>query len=211
MKEAAGLSPYRSLNLSGRSAFLLCKSARPQPTTETGVSSHGWKGRKGMDDAGIQVCTICGEAKLAGQVWFLIAGSGWEDKLKILQWHDKLAARDGIHHVCCPAHVQELVVHWMTTGSLDYPFAQVSPRQGWRVGSLSRVPIVRYELDTSCTRQVGELAVDRESIGRALSENPQSLQVILDELFDALEREAAGTVEEVGSKRETLWATMRHV
>jgi hypothetical protein len=37
--------------------------------------------------------------------------------------------------------------------------------------------------------QIGELAVHRESLGRALSDNPQSLNVILDELLYAVRRE----------------------
>jgi hypothetical protein len=88
--------------------------------------------------------------------------------------------------------VQELVVHWMTTGSLDYPFATVGlkpekPRQ--RLGSF--LPMIE-EPDTRGARQIGELSVDRESVRRALKDDPESLQVILDELLNALERESTG-------------------
>ena len=68
-------------------------------------------------------CTICGEEKIPPQVWFLVTESHWEDKLKILHWQDEVAGRAGIYRACCPAHVEELVIHWMTTGSLDFPFA----------------------------------------------------------------------------------------
>ena len=81
-----------------------------------------------MRDHGTQQCAICGEDKLAGQVWLLVAESHCEDKLKVLQWQDELARRHGIYAACCPNHVQELVVHWMTTGSLDYPFATVGAK-----------------------------------------------------------------------------------
>jgi len=135
------------------------------------------------------MCTICGEERLAGQVWFLIAESHWEDKLKILQWHDEIASRIGLHAACSPAHVEELVVHWMTTGSLDVPFAVAAYRWEQRTGSV--LPVLA-EPDIRGARQIGELAVHRESVSRALNNNPDSLQVILDELSDTLQREANG-------------------
>jgi hypothetical protein len=140
----------------------------------------------------IQQCTICGEDKLPGQVWLLVAESHCEDKLRVLQWQDELARRQGIYAACCPHHVQELVVHWMTTGSLNYPFATVGvklARSRRRSGSL--LPMLE-DPDIRGARQISELAVDRESVGRAIREDPESLQVILDELVNALERETSG-------------------
>ena len=64
------------------------------------------------------LCAICGDEKAAGGLWFLLAENRWEDKLKILQWDPQLARQEGIRRACSAAHVQELVVHWMTTGSL---------------------------------------------------------------------------------------------
>jgi hypothetical protein len=61
-----------------------------------------------------------------------------------------------------------------------------------RAGHRSGLPFV-VEADTKGAYAIGELAVDRESIGRALNENPDSLLIILDELRDALEREMSGT------------------
>ena len=81
-----------------------------------------------MDSPSKQECTICGEERSAQQVWFLVAESQWEDKLKILHWQDELGRRRGIYAACSAGHVEELVVHWMTTGSLDYPFATVGHR-----------------------------------------------------------------------------------
>src|SRR3984957_12302548 len=71
----------------------------------------------------VPACTICGEQKNSAEVWFLLTESHWQDKLKVLQWQDEIAERDGMYGACCPAHVEELVIHWMTTGSLDFPFA----------------------------------------------------------------------------------------
>lgn len=137
---------------------------------------------------GTQVCTICGEKRSEGQVWFLVAESHWEDKLKILRWQEELANSEGIHCACSPAHVQELVTHWMASGDVDFLLrgaANDLPR--WPVSVLP----IRAEPDTRGSREIGELAVDRESLGRVLNENPDSLLIILDELRDALERETA--------------------
>jgi hypothetical protein len=89
----------------------------------------------------VRACTICGEQKSPGQMWFLVTESHWEDKLRILEWQEQVAEREGIYGACCPAHVEELVIHWMTTGSLDFPFATMatSPvRMGRRIPLASR-------------------------------------------------------------------------
>jgi hypothetical protein len=146
-----------------------------------------------MDDLKIQECAICSEERSAGQVWFLVAESHWEDKLKVLEWQDALSRRRGIYAACCGAHVEELVVHWMTTGSLDYPFATVGHKLEGRKQRLGWILPTVEEPDTRGARLIGELAVDRESVRRALREDPNSLQVILDELLHALQRETTGT------------------
>jgi hypothetical protein len=143
-----------------------------------------------MRRADIPVCTICGKRKLHGDVWFLLAEDRWADRLKILEWHDAVACRQHVQRACCALHVQQLVVHWMTTGGLDHPFAMAHPADRI-VASADSVWTLLYDADVRETRQIGELAVHRESVGRALRENPESLRVILDELFDALERVAS--------------------
>jgi len=138
----------------------------------------------------IPVCTICGEEKSPTHVWFLVTESYCEDKLRILQWQDDIAEREGMYGACCPAHVEELVIHWMTTGSLDFPFATTaSPVRVGRRVPLAFLPMT-VEPDTRGARQIGELAVHRESMGRLPNESPDSLQLILDELTRALQRES---------------------
>ena len=152
-----------------------------------------------MNNPKMQECAICGDERSAGQVWFLVAESHWEDKLKVLEWQAELARRQGIYSACSASHVEELVIHWMTTGSLDYPFATVGHKPGRRTqGRHTFLPTIE-EPDTRGARQIGELAVDRESVRRALRDDPDSLRVILDELVHALERESTGTTARLES------------
>jgi hypothetical protein len=93
-----------------------------------------------------------------------------------------MASRPGIVVACSIDHVEEVVFHWLTTGRLDYPFARSAlGTSGWRHPS--------GRVDIRGARSLGELAVHRESLERILMENPQSLQVILDVLLDALRQE----------------------
>ena len=128
------------------------------------------------------LCEICGEEHSANQPRFLIAENTWEDKLTILEWNERMASRPGIVVACSNDHVEEVVFHWITTGGLDYPFARSAlGTAGWRHMS--------GRIDIRGARSLGELAVHRESLERVLMENPQSLQVILDALLDALRQE----------------------
>lgn len=143
-----------------------------------------------MNNLRALACTICGEQRPSNQRWFLVSEDRWQDKLRILQWDDYLAAQDSMHCACSAAHLQQLVIHWMTTGSLDHPFAR--PHGGLelmkrphRTGWTDRGPF-----GTHGPKPIGELSVHRESMQRVLRENPQSLQTILDALLRALQREA---------------------
>jgi hypothetical protein len=122
----------------------------------------------------------------------LLTESHCEDKLRILQWQDEIAIRDGMYGACCPAHVEELVIHWMTTGSLDFPFATTAAPARLRLRVPLPFPLSTGEPDIQGACQIGELAVHRESMCRLLNENPDSLQLILDELTRALQRESGG-------------------
>ena len=151
-----------------------------------------------MNDVRTKLCAICGEERSANQVRFLVAENRWEDKLTILQWNEHMAGRDGIQVACSVNHVEELVIHWMTTGSLDYPFARTAlGAGGWR-----RPAAPGCRIDIRGERPIGELAVHRESIERVLAENPQSLKVILDALLDALRQEASHA-ERISEREES--------
>jgi hypothetical protein len=140
----------------------------------------------------IQICAICGKEKAGGE-WFLLTENRWEDKLSILEWHEALSRAAGVHRACCTAHVREMVVHWMTTGSLGYPFAQFAglthglglPRAIWAPS---------MEVDTSQARLIGEITVDRESIGRLLAESSCCLTSMLAVLDGALRHEQLPTL-----------------
>jgi hypothetical protein len=150
-------------------------------------------------------CAICGEEGLSGKSRFLVAENRWEDKLAILQWDEKLVFRDGMQTACSMSHVEELVIHWMTTGSLDYPFARTTLGSGWRQRPNSRV-------DITGGRQISEPAVHRESVERLLTENPQSLQGMLDGLREALQRETMGDeiqVQELEQDEEACVASFK--
>ena len=138
------------------------------------------------------LCAICGRESSANQLCFLIAENSWEDKLTILQWNESMASRPGIKAACSIEHVEELVIHWMTAGRLAYPCARTSYGVGrWQRAS----PLSRAGL--SGARSIGELAVHRESLERVLMDHPQSLQIILDALLDALRQEIAVEAEPV--------------
>ena len=131
------------------------------------------------------LCAICGEERSPNQHRFLLAENTWEDKLTILQWNEQMASRVGIQVACGIDHVEQLVIHWMTTGSLDYPFARTPlGGAGWR-----HTAPPGGRVDFMGARPLGELAVHRESMERVLAENPQSLRVVLDALLDALRQE----------------------
>ena len=131
------------------------------------------------------VCTICGVKKTAPNTWFVVVENRWEDTLRVLRWDDELTRTVGAHAACCIAHVQELVLHWMTTSSLNYPFA----KPPWLEASLG-LPQgawdLKMEIDTGEARVLGELAVDREAIKRVLNESPHSLISMLGALKTAL-------------------------
>jgi len=161
-----------------------------------------------MRHSGIQVCTICGEARPDNRKWFLIAANGWEDTVKILRWNDALATQSGIHSACSAAHVKELVLHWMTTGSLDYPFAsvalQLESRATWDKPTPPAMPF-----DASSASPIGEVAVHRESIRRILIENPASLKCMLEALLAALRRESGCAGSDASYEEAAPWVFAR--
>jgi len=143
-----------------------------------------------MIETGSYACAICGEANSEPTQWFLVTENYWEDKLKVLEWSYPLARQHGIHLACSAAHVQELVVHWMATGSVNHPFAKA---HSWKSNTQSYAALPRFGpvSGTHGVRTLGELTVHRESLRRVLSENPESLKSILDVLHGALQPDDA--------------------
>lgn len=151
-----------------------------------------------MRDVRTRLCAICGEERSDNESRFLIAENRWEDKLTILHWNEQMACREAIQVASGVNHVEELVIHWMTTGSLDYPFARTTlGAGGWR-----RAAWPGFRVDLRGARPIGELAVHRESMERVLAENPQSLKVILDALLDALRQETASQTKQISVREE---------
>jgi len=109
-----------------------------------------------------------------------------------------MALRDGIQAACSVNHVEEMVIYWMTTGSLAHPFARtVLGSSGSR-----RIAEANARVDLTGARPISELAVHRESLERILAEGPQSLQVILDALVEALRRDTADSENGVSASEE---------
>ena len=149
------------------------------------------------------VCSICGEQKRAGQAGFLVLEDAWLDRLKILRWNHRLAAHPRVHFLCTPTHVGELVAHWMATGTVTYPLLSA--------GNLARKQDLMEHLESpetpaiSSEGLIGELAVHRESLERALRDHPESLSSILNALLSALEY-AAPSAEGAKQREEVLTA-----
>jgi hypothetical protein len=154
-----------------------------------------------MATAEIPRCAICGERRSGTkQPWFLLIESRWQDRLKVLHWDAVVAAHPETKSVCGAAHAQELVLHWMITGRLDYPFAKACGRR-----RAAKVPIDYGsfpEADTSGIALIGELAIHRDSLNRVLQENPQSLSAILHALVSALNRDPSRTPPAAGIQAE---------
>ena len=91
----------------------------------------------------------------------------------------------GVYAACGAEHVQQLVIHWMAMGTLEYPFARTH-RGGKGAARKNSAMPATPEPDTRGIKVYGELAVHRESLERVLGENPQSLASILLALISAL-------------------------
>ena len=151
--------------------------------------SWGWRWAKTLASDAMAVCILCAKRARADRSWFLLMENQIQDRLRALRWKMDLAAQTDVHEVCCAEHVLELVVHWMTTGSLDYPFARFGSevRRSVRKANVNDVE-ANATLDTAATKDtLAELSIDRGSIQRILRENPEALYAILSALMDELE------------------------
>jgi hypothetical protein len=141
-----------------------------------------------MNQSRVTRCAVCREPQASPEGWFQLLENRWTDRLKIFRFQESLASHLNFHSVCCPAHVRELVVHWMTIGRLDVPFAHVpsGPRRFFFQRSQKQDREVH---EPACLPLVllGELSVHRESLTRILHENPEALSAVLESLIQALE------------------------
>jgi hypothetical protein len=148
-----------------------------------------------MSSKGSAFCAICLQPFRKNQRWFLLTENRWTDRLRILRWDEKLAANAELYPACGVEHVQQLVVHWMTTGSLHYPFACTEAPPAVSGSSKSQGSRSRAQADTAGMEILGELAVDRNSMPRILVDNAESLGSLLIALAQALtEPESASDV-----------------
>jgi hypothetical protein len=72
-------------------------------------------------------CAICGNAKSRRETWFTVTEDRDLDCLMVWRWNSGFARDRYANNVCGRQHLRELIVHWMTTGCLHYPFA-MDPR-----------------------------------------------------------------------------------
>lgn len=131
--------------------------------------------------ARLDVCSICGNRKNQGESWFLVTSSESEERLNIWSYENPPQHKEITRAVCGPKHARELVMHWMTTGCLEYPFGSSRERAG---RGCSLASDVDRRIHSLC-----EIAVERTGILRAQRENPLALNTILDEMMLVLEPE----------------------
>jgi len=141
------------------------------------------------------MCVICGELRTVGETWFLITENRWEDRLNVWSYGGGQTRASG-YSLCSPKHVRELVVHWMTTGCLQYPFATNPHAEAKEQSDFALLNEGKAHGPEISRSRLCEIAVDREGIVRALRDAPLSLNTILDEMMIVLEGEIADETEE---------------
>jgi hypothetical protein len=126
-------------------------------------------------------CVICGHRKAANEIWFSVTEDCELDRVIVWLWTRRFSRDPRSHPVCSHGHARELIVHWMATGCLHYPFA-TDPRPSQRLVSSAGACSATAEWG----QWLAELSVDRGSVQRILAENPYSLNLIFEELMIAL-------------------------
>jgi hypothetical protein len=162
-----------------------------------------------MADRTNYVCAVCGANKSEDQSWFLLGENCGEDKLRIFYWHDELGPHKDFRPACSPPHVQELVVRWMTRGTLDHAYAKFSKQtDGIAATSDSCVESPRQ---AKPERLVAEIAVHRESLARALDTNLLCLAAMLDELWEALNQHVSSKSCAPALSTENVFSLVREM
>ena len=72
-----------------------------------------------MRQGAIYSCEVCGIPQ-KDPYWFVVNPDLQLNTLRILRWEIEVAAKPSSCHLCCAAHVEQFVYHWMVTGSLSY-------------------------------------------------------------------------------------------
>lgn len=126
-----------------------------------------------------QACAICGRENVS-DAWFVIFNDPCLDKLTISQWDEAMSYTAELCVVCSPRHVEELVVHWMVTGSLDYPLASST------TAAPDRRKTSAAAATTNWKAPLAELVIHRESVTRTLGDNPYAFAPLLLALTSAL-------------------------
>lgn len=147
-------------------------------------------------------CAICGARRNPRETWFLLTENKWQDRLDIWRWTPQMAGAASAYSLCGPWHVRELVVHWMTTGCLDYPFASGgdSPLRGTESDPVQEIGVPLEHKSA----YLGEIAVDRDGLSRVLRDNSLILNTILSELIAALEKELPDVTESEAADEPSL-------
>jgi hypothetical protein len=97
----------------------------------------------------VNTCAVCGEGNSENKTRFLLAENRWQDKLTILEWNEQTASHTSVQVACCVNHAEELVVHWIATGSLNYPRENCAGEGGGaqRVRTLAVISAVHARWD----------------------------------------------------------------
>lgn len=135
-------------------------------------------------------CAVCQGKRIQGTGWFQLVENRWTDRLRIMRFREDLANEPDVYNVCGAGHLREMVVHWMTAGRLDHPFARLpfGPRSLFRHHPIGAAPAKPLPVIDS-SEFVGELAVDRESLTRILRQDPMALSGLLEAVVNAAEGE----------------------
>ncbi len=138
-------------------------------------------------------CSICGCSTGQPAQWYLLVENALLDRVKILRWERGTARQNGMHSVCSVDHVRELVVHWMATSSLSYPFVRMAGKDLRKGIVVSPPPVSSCEVSAGAACLIAEFAVHRESLNRAMVENPEALAPILEALLELAQAATAAT------------------
>ena len=124
-------------------------------------------------------CSVCGLDTSHHDGWFLVVENRWLDRVRILDWHAALAARQDLKSVCGRAHLKTLLTYWLEQASLRLPPHNNDPMM---LTSDSARDDAAF---CAGARVLGELSVFREAFSRVWTGSPETLEAIVDALIPA--------------------------